>query len=149
MTLGASDGCPHPYRRDVAHPVGRVDRKVLLALNTSLVGGLQQSVVSGCHELFVGWVFEQVSSQLLFGKLIERKIPVKGIDHVIAVRGRRVILITMVTDGAGKTDQIKPVGGHSFAKGRLVQQGIDPVGHHLVKRSLVLGEGVRLIRMRR
>ena len=113
------------------------------------MGGLQQSVVSGGHELFIGWLFEQVSSQLFFGKLIEWKIPIEGIDHVIAVRRGGVILITMVADGAGKTDQIKPVGGHPFSKGRLRQQGINPIGHHLVKRSLVLGEGIHLIGMRR
>ncbi len=149
VTLGATDGRPHPDRRDVAHPVRGVNGKVLLALNPTFMRSLQQTVVTRGHQLLIGWILEQVATQLFPGELIERKIPIERIDDVIAVRRRGVILVSMVSYSACKADQIQPVGGHSFAILGSVEKIVNPVVHHLVERSPVLYEGLHFFRTRR
>ena len=149
VTLGATYGRPHPDCRDVAHPVRGVNGKVLLALNPTFMRSLEQTVVTRGHQLLIGRSLEQVATQLFPGELIEGKITVEGVDHVIAVRRGGVVLVSMVPDGAGKADQIQPVGGHSFAILGSGEKIVNPVVHHLVERSPVLDEGPHFFRTRR
>ena len=110
---------------------------------------LKQTVVTRGHQLLIGRSLEQVATQLFTGELIEGKITVEGVDHVIAVRRGGVVLVSMVPDGAGKADQIQPVGGHSFAILGSGEKIVNPVVHHLVERSPVLDEGLHFFRTRR
>ena len=110
---------------------------------------LEQTVVTRGHQLLIGRSLEQVATQLFPGELIEGKITVEGVDHVIAVRRGGVVLVSMVPDGAGKADQIQPVGGHSFAILGSGEKIVNPVVHHLVERSPVLDEGPHFFRTRR
>ena len=50
---------------------------------------------TGRDFLFQRWVLEQVASELLNRKLVERKITIEGVDHPFAVNpGMRTLTIT-------------------------------------------------------
>ena len=58
VTLGTSHGGPHPYFRQISHPVSGVHGNVFLGLNPAFVGGLEQTIVSGGNNLIGGGLGE-------------------------------------------------------------------------------------------
>ena len=115
MALGASHGGPHPDLRNITHPVRGVHGDIFLCLDPAFVGGLEQTVVARGDELTGGGFGEQVSSQLLAGKLVEGEVSVERVDHPVAVGRDAVVLVSVVADGVGKANQVEPVRGHSLS----------------------------------
>ena len=137
VALTAAHRCPKPGVGEVAYAVGRVLGEVLLHLHASLVRGLQQAIVAAGDFLVHRRVGQQVAGKLLGGELVERQIVIERLDDPVAVRRDRMILIAVVTDGVGVTDEIKPVTGQALAKPRRRQQFV----HHarIGLRRLVVG----------
>ena len=89
-----------------------------LGLDATFVGSLQQAVVSGGDLLPFTAVLNQVAGELLPGELVERHIPVKGANHIVAIGGDVVILVSVVAHCVGESDEVEPVDGQALAKVR-------------------------------
>ena len=58
VALGTSQRSPHPYFRQVSHPVRSIHGNVLLGLNPAFVGGLEQTIITGGNDLTGGGLGE-------------------------------------------------------------------------------------------
>ena len=101
MAFGATHRGTQPNAGSRAHPVGRILGQVFFVLGPAFGSDHMQPIVPGGDPLFAGGFRQQIAGQLLPSELIEREIPVEGVDDVIPVRPNAVGLIAMVADGVG------------------------------------------------
>ena len=125
VALRASERHPQPSVRKVIHAIGRVDRQVFFRLRPTLGRHHAQAVVAGRDLLPRGRLGQQVSGQLFAGELVEGKIRVEGLDHVVAIRPIRDRLIAVKPNRVGVANQIEPEDRHAFAVVRRGQQSVD------------------------
>ena len=128
VTLSAADCGTHPDSGQITDPVGGVDGVVFLGLDATFVGSLQQAVVPRGDFLPFAAVIDQVAGELLPGELVERHILVKGANHIVAIGGDVVILVSMVAHRVSESDEVEPVDGEAFPEVGRVEQLIDQFG---------------------
>ena len=146
VTLGATHRRAHPDRRGVADTFGGVLGQVLLWLNAALGRHHPQPVVPRGDLVMLGAFRKQVPGQLLARETVVGNVPVERFDHVVAVRRNTDVLIAVVTDRVGVTDDVQPVHRHPFAIMRRCEQPVDEVFIRL--RILVGDERLHLLRRR-
>ena len=104
----------------VAEDVFGIDRAALARRDIA-------AIEAGGDELLLRRVGQQIARDLLDGELIERQIAVVSIDHPIAIRPDRALVIQMQPVRVAIARLVQPMMGHLLAIARRSEQPI----HHL------------------
>ena len=124
MTLGTSQRRPKPHLRDISHTVSGINCAVFFFLGSPFLGGLQKPIVARGHLLLQGGIGKQITRQLLDGEISEGLVLIEGINDVVAIRSDLHLVVAVVSNGVGVTDQIQPPYRHTLAVFRIGQKTI-------------------------
>ena len=125
VTLRAVQRQSEPRRAHCRDPILHGLDPVFLGVAAALVIDLRIAVEAGGDLLLQRRLWQQVSSELLNCKLIERLVAVEGVDHPLAVRPDGAREIHLITIGVGIARQIQPATRHVFAVVGRREQAID------------------------
>ena len=90
---------------------------------------------------------QQIAGELLDRELVERQVPVEGVDHPVAPGPHVALAVDVVAVRVGVAGRVEPRHGHALAVVRRLQQRVDAL---LVGVRRAVGEkGVDLGRRRR
>ncbi len=98
---GAPSGKAVPHRHGGFDPVGGVDDLVFRRDEAAFRGGRIAAVEAGGDPLFEGRFRQQVAGELLDGELVEGHVGIEGVDHPVAVRPDRAVVVEVEAVGVG------------------------------------------------
>ena len=129
-----------PSRRHRAGPIDRVSVVVLRVDRSTFARRDIASVEPSGNELIERRFFEEITRELLDGKLIEGQIPIEALDDPIAISPHLSLVVQMQAVGIGIASDIEPVPGHLLAIAVRLQV---PIHHFLIS----LRRGVGQVRL--
>ena len=120
----AADGEAEPDGRSCLEPIGDILDAILLIDDSGFASNHVIAVETRRDLLLGGRVGQQVTGELLHGKLIEGHVAVECPDHPVAPRPDLAGVVAEEAVGIGVARSVEPVGRHAFAVARRGQQPI-------------------------
>ena len=124
VASGTTDGQAQPDRAGRVHSIFGIDGVDLFRNDPTFIGGDVAAVKSGSNLLVKCPIREQVSSELLDGKAIERQIAIEGLDNPVAIRPHLSIVVDVDTMRVGIARSVKPVTGAMLSPALGGQQAV-------------------------
>src|SRR5680860_509237 len=114
MALYTSIGRTLPHLKGCIDPVNNRCYPVLFIKRSTLIIAHGIAVKSCSRPLFLGRMGQQITSELLYGKLIERFISIKRFDHIIPEPPHWTGFILFIAFGICIPGEVEPPGGPFF-----------------------------------
>ena len=137
MTLGTARGLPQKSLTDGTDAVRGILCDIFLGLDPPFTRHHPESIETSRDELLGGGIFQQITRKLLGDEFVERLVLIEGLDDVIAIRKNSDILIAVVADGVGKTNDIEPRDRHALTESGALKE----TGDFRIKGSLEILSG--------
>src|SRR5206468_1783057 len=125
VALRATERRPHPYGHGSVDAIDNRFVPKLLVVSSPLSIRHRIAMESSSDFLIARWIRQQITRELLDGKLVEWQIPIERADHPITVGPHASAIIFFVALRVGISRQIQPGTRPSFPEMRGSQQPID------------------------